>query len=215
MSFIDKFAFNAKIFENLVLASRTNLDFNISIRMHLHAENLDDVENTLATELIKTFAHDPRFALHPISIGNYGGAFNHNDIKTTTRKMADESRVRILARFNKAQQSDDSVANGKTAVLPNAQEGAGDVCYAAAANSFAIRSDGNIVKCTTALNDPKNQIGRIQETGELDIDPALIKLWMGGFFSGSKGELACSLHKVASLPYPSGAKIIPIALAAA
>ena len=85
-------------------------------------------------------------------------------------------------------------------LLPIAAEGVGDVCYAAAANSFAIRSDGNIVKCTTALNDAKNQIGKITEEGELDIDPALVKLWMGAFFSGNKGELACPLHKVATLP---------------
>ena len=205
-----------QIFKNLIAASKTQLDFRIDIRMHLHSENGADVEDVLTNELIQYFAGDPRFNLHPISIGNYGGAFDKNNIKTTTREFANGARARILDRFklarNKGQVSmqENAPLHANAPIPSNNPEGGADVCYAAAANSFAIRSDGNLVKCTTALTDARNQIGKITESGELDIDSALVKLWMTGFVSGNKGELACPLHKVSTLPHPSGVKIIPI-----
>ncbi len=200
-----------KILENLIAASKTALDFNIDIRMHLHSKNIDDVENLLTSELIRLFAHDKRFNLHPISIGDFGGAFGSNSIKTTTRKIADASRESILKRFATARSV---VVGGSVADLSSAplsvSEGANSVCYAAAANSFAIRADGNLVKCTTALDDPRNKIGNITESGELNIKPELVKLWMIGFISGDEGELACPLYKVSMLPLATGARIIPI-----
>jgi uncharacterized protein len=207
----------AQIYDNLLAASKTDLDFGVDIRMHLHSANIDDVRNTLTARLIQDFAHDTRFRLHPISIGNYGGAFEKNPIKTTTRQLADESRAQILKQFADARSGHTvpvTLAQPTTANPITTSEGAAEVCYAAASNSFAIRANGTLIKCTTALDDPRNNIGTIKPTGELDIDPDLVKMWMGGFLSGNKGELACPLHKVKKLPVPAGKRVIPIGVAA-
>lgn len=204
-----------KIMENLLAAAKTDLDFHITLRMHLHEDNIEDVMDVLSPIMNENFARDRRFVLHPISVGNYGGAYEKNNIKGTSRKTAAEVRNIVLDRFNairnegKAPQITAAPASG------TASEGLDTVCYAAAANSFGIRSDGNLVKCTTALHDDKNKIGRITESGELEIDSALVKLWMGGFLSGKAGELSCPLHMVKKLDNPNGKKVISITALAA
>lgn len=45
----------------------------------------------------------------------------------------------------------------------------GMVCYAAKPNSFAIRSDGTLNKCTVALEADYNQVGRLLPDGSLEL----------------------------------------------
>lgn len=89
-------------------------------------------------------------------------------------------------------------------------EGSAYVCYAAASNSFGIRSDGNLVKCTTALHEESNKIGSITESGELNINQALVKLWMGGFAAGKNSQLACPLYSVKAIAAKNQHKTIQI-----
>lgn len=206
-----------KIMENMLAAAKTDLDFQIMLRMHLHEENIEDVLDVLSPIMNENFARDPRFVLHPISVGNYGGAYEKNNIKGTNRKTAAEVRSIVLERFNtiRAQGKTPQQVEATATAPVRESEGLSGVCYAAAANSFGIRSDGNLVKCTTALNDDKNKIGKITESGELEIDSALVKLWMGGFISGKPGELSCPLHMVKKLDNPNGKKVISITAMAA
>ncbi|MBI3283608.1 MAG: hypothetical protein HYZ65_01975 [Burkholderiales bacterium] len=204
------------IFGNLISASETNLDFNIDIRMHLHSSNINAVQSELTDILIKNFAHDGRFKLHPRSIADYGGAFNDGHVKTTNYINGIDAMSLILHRFNSARKSlnkEISVLSEPSlldAVNHSSSEGSGFVCYAAASNSFGIRADGSLVKCTTALDEDNNKIGHIKETGELDINQELIKLWMGGFAAGKNSQLACPLYVVKTLPKKNQHKTIPI-----
>ncbi|MCV2439845.1 radical SAM protein [Paucibacter sp. DJ2R-2] len=207
------------VYGNLLAAAATELDFTITLRLHLHHENIEAVENDLLPQLINDFGGDERFKLHPISIGNYGGAFETNKMRTTTRQIADAVRQRILTRFNAAKKIAPSATAqhepiparaNPIAVAGPAAEGEADVCYAAAANSFGIRSDGRIVKCTTALDDARNDIGKILESGEIKLDPELVKMWMVGFYSGKPSELGCPLYRVRTLSVPENRKYIPI-----
>ncbi|TOB10108.1 hypothetical protein, partial [Vibrio parahaemolyticus] len=43
------------------------------------------------------------------------------------------------------------------------------ICYASKANSFGIRANGQIVKCTVALEDERNMVGTINPDGTIDI----------------------------------------------
>ena len=52
------------------------------------------------------------------------------------------------------------------------------VCYAAKANSFSIRADGKVQKCTVALDNPLNDIGRIHPDGTLEIDQEKLSRWI-------------------------------------
>jgi uncharacterized protein len=67
------------------------------------------------------------------------------------------------------------------------------ICYAAAPNSLSIRSDGKINKCTVALNNEFNTIGRIKSDGIVEIDNMKLKPWMRGFENMDYNILGCPL----------------------
>lgn len=69
------------------------------------------------------------------------------------------------------------------------------VCYASKLNSLLIRADGRIGKCTVALYDDKNIVGKLNEDGTLVLDNEKLLWWARGLFSGDKHELACPLIK--------------------
>ena len=75
----------------------------------------------------------------------------------------------------------------QTSVLANLQFG-GLVCYAAKANSFVIRSDGTLNKCTVALDTDYNQVGRLLSDGNLEIDIDKLTKWTN---SGMETDHTC------------------------
>jgi uncharacterized protein len=74
------------------------------------------------------------------------------------------------------------------------------VCYAAQGNSFVVRADGRLVKCTVALDHPENQVGRLHEDGRVELDAPRMRNWMRGLFSGDAEELACPKRGLAEAP---------------
>lgn len=73
----------------------------------------------------------------------------------------------------------------------------GYICYAAKPNSLMIRANGTIGKCTVALNDGQNSIGRIKSDGTLDIENEKLRVWMNGFATLSEKTLSCPLSELA------------------
>lgn len=67
------------------------------------------------------------------------------------------------------------------------------ICYAAKPNSLLVRADGRIGKCTVALNDDRNTIGRVNEDGTLTLDSHLLQPWIRGLHDLDAQTLACPL----------------------
>ena len=65
------------------------------------------------------------------------------------------------------------------------------VCYAAKANSYVIRADGRIGKCTVALTNDANCIGHILPDGTLDLDAKKLAPWLSGWKTQDGAALAC------------------------
>ena len=65
------------------------------------------------------------------------------------------------------------------------------VCYAAKANSYVVRADGRIGKCTVALKSETNCIGHIRQDGTLAIDDAKLRPWLSGWKSQERAALSC------------------------
>ena len=65
------------------------------------------------------------------------------------------------------------------------------VCYAAKANSYVIRADGRIGKCTVVLKSNNNYIGRILQDGTLEIDAKEAAPWLTGWKTQQRKALAC------------------------
>lgn len=79
--------------------------------------------------------------------------------------------------------------NSRNINLQSSREGF--ICYASKANSFLIRSDGRIGKCTVALNDERNNIGRLHDDGSMDVDSHKISPWLRGIKRLDPHVLSC------------------------
>jgi uncharacterized protein len=74
------------------------------------------------------------------------------------------------------------------------------LCYAAMGNSFVIRSDGRVGKCTVALDDDRNTVGMLCDDGSIRIRDARFRPWIRGLFDGDQAALACPLRGLPSVP---------------
>jgi uncharacterized protein len=97
--------------------------------------------------------------------------------------MGKERQATQLDFFREAKRAGLRLAQVTEAFTPG-----GYVCYAAKANSLVIRSDGSLNKCTVALENEKNRVGRVLEDGTLDIDIDKFTLWTG---SGLEQDQTC------------------------
>jgi uncharacterized protein len=70
------------------------------------------------------------------------------------------------------------------------------ICYAAAANSLAVRADGSLAKCTVALYEKFNSIGRICEDGTLEVEQDRYRPWVNALLSGNPDIQACPVNTV-------------------
>lgn len=66
------------------------------------------------------------------------------------------------------------------------------ICYAANPNSLIFGSDGTIYKCTVALYDDINQIGRIQKDGNIFIDEEKMCYWIAPRAGKTEDCLTCA-----------------------
>lgn len=77
----------------------------------------------------------------------------------------------------------------------NGSEVANDVndyiCYAARANSFVVRADGRIGKCTVALNDTRNDVGRLNMDGTVTWFDGRLDPWLRGIPTRDASVLSC------------------------
>ena len=64
----------------------------------------------------------------------------------------------------------------------------GSVCYAAEPTSFVIGSDGSLYKCTVALEDERNWVGKLKPDGTMDLDMNRFALWT---MLDSSGDTHC------------------------
>ena len=66
-------------------------------------------------------------------------------------------------------------------------------------NSWVIRANGSLAKCTVAFNDDRNRIGELNENGSLTLDHDKIQLWLRGLKSMDPSTLGCPAYKLPQL----------------
>ncbi|MFF7227918.1 hypothetical protein [Streptomyces sioyaensis] len=128
-------------------------------------------------EVRDTFLDDPRFSVGLKPVERLGGP---ND--ETLEILPDAART----------ESQDALAallNGTSPAFP-ATPGM-EACYAARANSLVIRAGGRVGKCTVALTDPANTIGRLRPDGTLRIDNGRLSPWLRGWTSRDRSAVSC------------------------
>jgi len=166
-----------QIWANLLAIRDGSTPANVLLRIHLTPENLPMMPDFLLC-IRKTFLNDGRFRVLLKPVERLGGP---ND--TTMEVVPQETRPGILAHLESI------LVDGK-------EEGKGlfsapDVCYASRPNSFVIRADGRIGKCTVALRDPANTIGNLLPDGSLDLDNDRLRPWLRGWASRDWETIGC------------------------
>ncbi|MDX8346918.1 radical SAM protein [Cognatiyoonia sp. IB215446] len=161
-----------EIMANLMAAHQSDLDFHITLRVHITRQNIGSVERAIS-EMQDTFGADDRFSFFIKAIENLGGGATVRESvpdKGDARDM--RSRMEALLGLNRGQ---DTVS----------------ICYASRPNAFVIRADGTVGKCTVLLNADSNRVGNLNKGGEMQIDIDRLRRWMTGYDTLDRATLHC------------------------
>ncbi len=171
-----------RIWRNVEAMRAVDAPFHVILRVHVDREN-DAAMPEFIDQLQGTFGADPRFEIFIRQLSRLGGP---NDAELPI--LVGEAGQRRIEELRRRLRPDDgrSAASPPVPSTPN-------VCYAARANSYVVRADGRIGKCTVALDHPANQVGVLHENGELEITAARMLDWMRGLKSRNPVELFCPM----------------------
>ncbi|EAZ88554.1 radical SAM protein [Crocosphaera chwakensis] len=164
------------IWRNLLAIRDTDYPAHIILRVHFSPDTwtqLSPLIEMINTELID----DGRFYVYFKSISRLGG---ENDENLSIFSDQDEGKViQILQEQVKNSQQLETVDINQY------------ICYASKGNSLAIRANGDIIKCTVALDSPKNKIGHLNLDGTVEIERELFLPWLKGLEIGDQKIMAC------------------------
>ena len=168
-----------RVWRNLVGMRDVRREFEVIVRLHVDADNVEALPR-FVRGFNASFGEDPRFVLFTRKLARLGGP-NDDLLRVLTADQA--SRM--------SSDPDACVEEHRTL------EHSAPICYAAQANSYLVRANGRLNKCTVALEHPANQVGWIAEDGRLAVEAPMVRNWMRGMWSGDRGELECPMHGLA------------------
>ncbi|MFC5698723.1 radical SAM protein [Pseudomonas sp. GCM10022186] len=167
-----------RIWENLKAIRDSSLEVSVLLRVHLTPDNTQSIK-ALAKVLRTEFLHDSRFSVLLKPIENLGGP-NSSNIASLDKAV----RAELLSEIRSELYRDRPlVAKPRTTVK--------EACYASRPNSFVIRADGRVQKCTVALSEAHNTVGHLADDGSIRLDRELMGQWMRGYETGDLRELRC------------------------
>lgn len=168
-----------RIWGNLAAAHRTDIDFTVTMRLHVNRDNVESMKHLIrrASEEIGT---DERFEVFVRLLSRLGSPNDAelpiSDDLGAIRELEGLS-TSLGMRLSELDLFGDSIP----------------ACYAAKPFAYVIRADGGIGKCTSALYDESNAIGRLNGDGTMLLDSDKAAKWSRGLFSGDRKELECPL----------------------
>lgn len=185
----------AAIWHRLMQMKSSDIAFDVQLRLHVSHEKVDS-QRVLIQHLNEALGGDPRFHIHFHRISDLGRT------PENVQLMSDSAYRAALADL---QQGVSLRASSEVELIDQRY-----ICYAAKPNSFLIRADGRLGKCTVALDDPRNDVGRIRPDGTLDVDNPAMRRWFEGFETFDSEMLGCPLSRLSQSQRP--AREIPVAV---
>lgn len=161
-----------KVWGRLIAAAATDLDFHITLRVHVTTFNQKSVIEFCDLFTLE-LAQDPRFRLFFKAIEDLGG-----NNQTQLQLLVDADKPRKVA------------AQLQQRYFPKSTD-KHYICYAAKPNSITIRANGILNKCTVALQDASNVIGKINPDGSLEVNNQMFSTWTQGFVDLDVWKMAC------------------------
>jgi uncharacterized protein len=174
-----------RVWGNLRECRRSDAPVRIFVRLHVDSENAAAIPEFLE-EYRAEFASDDRFQLYIRGLSRLGGP---NDPSLPI--LEGEARAETIDALRRRAAE---MGIRQPQLRPESF-----VCYAAMGNSFVIRADGRVNKCTVALDHPRNQVGRLDSEGKFHLQNELVRPWMRGFDSENRAELSCPMRGLADV----------------
>jgi len=175
-----------EIWSNLLALRRSDLDFSILLRLHVRPHQQDSV-GRLVDKINVELAADQRFKVGFHALQNLGGP-TAGTFDVLSNAEYDSISAKLLAAHN-------SGLNIEKMEGEVSGEACGaHVCYACKSNAFTIRADGRIGKCTVAVDQEYNVVGRLSDDGRVEISEAKHKKWTVGLHTLDPEHLACPLR---------------------
>lgn len=172
-----------QIWSNLLKIRDSSVPLSVILRIHFTVDTFKLLD-PLLEEIRNEFLHDPRFSVFFKAVEHLGGP-NDASINVFSSEKQKQDVIKLLkAKLYQDQDYEPSKQN---------IESTPDVCYAARPNSLVIRANGDIGKCTVALNDERNKMGSIQKDGTLKLIPGRLAPWVRGIKTLDPNELHCPL----------------------
>ena len=175
------------IWKNLTALHQTDLAFSILLRVHLRQGNFESIRS-LFYLVRETFQSDKRFTLGVHPLLNMGGPTG-GSFETLSDEECRDMCTELAREFG-----DDLLIYGLEENVQESEkaEGCGlPVCYACKSNSFLVRPDGSIGKCTVVLNEDFNTVGFLQPDGEIALNQPRFKKWTHALYTLDPSHLAC------------------------
>lgn len=217
-----------RIWANLLQMKETTGTFEILLRVHVRRGNIQSL-NHLMEELARNFGSDDRFRLdfeHVRDLGGAGGASVTDPVSVLEVEALEAGWRRLyrsggtdrgLAGEDAGSRANDGGEDVDTALAAaklmgesaggqrreDIAHGGGYICYAAKPNSLLVRANGRIGKCTVALNDDRNDIGRINPDGTLSVDNDKLRPWMRGLSDLDPADLGCPWARMPKFATPA------------
>lgn len=201
-----------RIWENVCATKHSPSQFKIQIRIHVRRDNHENLE-ILLSNLAREFGGDPRYSLDFEHLRNLGGPGGKSVDRPLSLTELREVEKRLRSGFELAVASLDlrpsaldrpgspirsaPIGEVQSSQLPDAPP---YICYASKPNSLLIRADGRIGKCTVALDDERNTIGRINADGTVSIDNERLRPWVRGLADLNSQSLSCPLAGLPPAP---------------
>lgn len=171
---------NILIFNELYKEGKID-ETSVMLRLHLHPENVHSVKRLV--EKIKNELDTKLFTVFVKEVSHLGGK-NDKDIEIFN--SLEQDYIALKAELNQVT---------KDFTLFDVEPGT-YVCYAAKGNSYMVRANGNLGKCTVALNSSSNNIGKLKADGSLELAPEKLGKWLYALSSMNKSDLMCPLHNL-------------------
>ena len=185
-----------RIWNNLLAMRRVEGSFRVLVRLHVDRNNVPSARRFIR-RLARSFAGDNRFILFVRPLSRLGGP---SDDEIAVLDPVDRDSVIESLR----------AAAIDLGVPVYRSEVATPICYASRANSFVVRADGRVNKCTQSLEHPHNQVGRLHPDGSLEVDGEQLQPWMRGIFTRDASVLRCPMKGLADVAHPTPAVRFPV-----
>lgn len=175
-----------RIWSNLLEIQREDSEFLIRVRLHIDQENYPHILD-FVKEYEVNFKRDSRFRLFFRPLSRLGGKNDRN--LQVFNEVDAKIKVDELKKYMRN--------NGIAYEVVDGSQGPKPICYAAQLNSFVIRADGVINKCTVALESDFNRVGKLNENGSLTLYGEKFLRWGRGLKSENYDEVFCPLQSFA------------------